>query len=163
MCARCACPSVGALDDLTREHDAVVELIENSSAASASRDARSAVRLCQDLSGILTPHTAVEEEGLFPAMARDHADHVGVLHAEHDRIHRVVRSVAHGQLTEGWPTRLDEALQLLRTHIRKEEDGVFPAALATLTTADWITVDRIREHVGSYVRPATACRTCSPT
>lgn len=29
-----------------------------------------------------------------------------------------------------WPSRLTEILQLLREHILKEQDGVFPAALA---------------------------------
>lgn len=33
---------------------------------------------------------------------------------------------------------------MLRGHIFKEQDGVFPAALASLTAADWEIVDAAR-------------------
>jgi hypothetical protein len=50
-----------------------------------------------------------------------------------------------------WPDRLAAALTILRAHIHKEQDGVFPAALASLGTADWETMENIRARVGSLV------------
>lgn len=52
----------------------------------------------------------------------------------------------------GWPGRLAEALDVLREHIFKEQDGVFPAALATLSTADWDAVDAARVAATADVR-----------
>jgi hypothetical protein len=48
----------------------------------------------------------------------------------------------------GWPERLDRALAILRGHIFKEQDGVFPAALASLSVADWELVEAARTRAG---------------
>jgi hypothetical protein len=50
-----------------------------------------------------------------------------------------------------WPGRLADTLQMLREHIRKEQDGVFPAALAGLGIADWEAVEAVRARVGSLL------------
>lgn len=49
----------------------------------------------------------------------------------------------------GWPTLLGETLDMLREPILKEQDGVFPAALARLGTADWVAVDALRARTGT--------------
>jgi hypothetical protein len=49
-----------------------------------------------------------------------------------------------------WPTRLLGALDLLREHILKEQNGLFPAALTTLDTADWVRIEQVRASVGSF-------------
>jgi hypothetical protein len=41
-----------------------------------------------------------------------------------------------------------EMLALLREHILKEQDGVFPAALAFLDAEQWEAVEAIRARVG---------------
>lgn len=44
---------------------------------------------------------------------------------------------------------------MLREHILKEQDGVFPAALATLGTEEWEAVDKVRAEAGTALpRPA---------
>jgi hypothetical protein len=40
-------------------------------------------------------------------------------------------------------------LDLLREHMLTEQDGVFPAALISLTAEDWDAVDAVRARVGS--------------
>jgi hemerythrin-like domain-containing protein len=45
--------------------------------------------------------------------------------------------------------------ELLREHILKEQDGVFPAALAALSPEEWDAVDAVRSRVGSSL-PATS-------
>ncbi len=43
---------------------------------------------------------------------------------------------------------------MLRDHILKEQDGVFPAALADLGTEDWEAVEAVRGLAGgALVRP----------
>ncbi len=40
-------------------------------------------------------------------------------------------------------------MALLRDHIPKEQDGVFPAALANLSTEEWEAVEATRIKAGS--------------
>ena len=54
----------------------------------------------------------------------------------------------------GLPGLPHQALQLLREHILKEQDGVFPAALASLGTADWAASEAVRARVGSLLPSA---------
>ena len=54
-----------------------------------------------------------------------------------------------------WADRLPEVLALLRDHILKEQDGVFRASLATLSTEQREAVEALRAEAGSALsRPA---------
>ncbi|MFF6813666.1 hemerythrin domain-containing protein [Streptomyces sp. NPDC012403] len=118
MCEYCGCQSLTAIDDLTREHDAVVDLIGH------VRDA----------------HRAGD------------TDRTAALEAEHRRIEAVREEAAAGTPRDvTWPDRLMGALDLLRGHILKEQDGVFPAAPAVLSTEQWEAVEAVRARVGSRV------------
>jgi hemerythrin-like domain-containing protein len=144
------------IDDLTREHDAVVNLIGDVRAANADGDATRMARLAQQIAAILRPHTEVEEQGLFPALADEFPDHVKALQAEHRRIESVLGEAAAGTPTDpGWPTRLVDTLKMLREHILKEQDGMFPAAMTSLGTAEWEAVDAVRTRVGTLVPPTS--------
>jgi hypothetical protein len=74
---------------------------------------------------------------------------------EHRIIERVLAESAEATPTDPtWPDRLKHALWVLREHILKEEDGVFPAALATLSAPEWDQVDAVRSRVGTSIDPA---------
>ena len=104
---------------------------------------------------LLTPHTAVEEQGLFPALAGEFPDHVATLRAEHCTVEAVLDEAADGTPTDPtWPLRVTEALYLLREHILKEQNGMFPAALTSLDPADWDTIAAVRDRVGTALEPA---------
>lgn len=150
MCEYCGCQALTAIDELTREHDLVVNLIGDVRAAHAAGDVAKMAQLARQITTILDPHTQVEEHGLFPALADEFPDHVAALQAEHRRIEAVLAEAAAGTPDDpGWPQRLMDALRMLREHILKEQDGVFPAALATLRTADWEAIEAIRAGVGN--------------
>ncbi|MEU1810675.1 hemerythrin domain-containing protein [Micromonospora aurantiaca (nom. illeg.)] len=150
MCEYCGCRSVTAIDQLTREHDTVVNLIGDVRAAHAAGDAVRMAELARRISAVLAPHTEVEEHGLFPLLADDFPDHVAALEAEHRRVEAVLGAArTEVPADPGWPQQLMETLELLREHILKEQDGVFPAALTTLSGADWDSVDAVRARVGS--------------
>jgi hemerythrin-like domain-containing protein len=150
MCEYCGCQAVTAIDDLTREHDLVVNLVGDVRAAHTGTDTARMADLARQITAILEPHTHVEEHGLFPALAADFPDHVTALQADHRRIEAVLRDAAAGTPADPtWPGRLIDALDLLREHILKEQDGVFPAALANLDPADWDTIDAIRAKAGT--------------
>jgi hypothetical protein len=152
MCEYCGCQAVTAIDDLTREHDFVVNLIGDVRAAHAATDTARMAELARQIAAILGPHTQVEERGLFPALAADFPDHITALTAEHRRIDAVLGEAVAGTPREPtWPGRLIDILNLLRTHILKEQDGVFPAALTYLDPADWDAIDAIRTKVGTLL------------
>ncbi|WIX98048.1 hemerythrin domain-containing protein [Amycolatopsis mongoliensis] len=150
MCEYCGCQSLTAIADLTREHDEVVTLISHVRAAHAEGAVAKMAELAGRITTILGPHTAVEEHGLFPALAADFPEHVAELTSQHRVIEAVLGEAAGGVPADAtWPARLLEALHLLREHILAEQDGVFPAALSHLATADWEAIDEVRRRVGT--------------
>ena len=159
MCEYCGCQALAPIDELTREHDAVLGLISHVRAARADGDTGQMAELAQQIAAVLGPHSEVEEQGLFPALEADFPDHIATLKAEHQRIEAVLGEASAGTPADpAWPGRLTAALQMLRQHIFAEQDGVFPAALATLKTADWETVEAVRARAGSPTAPAAARR-----
>ncbi len=150
MCEYCGCQEVAAINELTREHDMVVSLISDVRLAHRRTDVTAMAELARQIASVLGPHSQVEERGLFPALVGEFPDHVAVLEAEHRRIEAVLGEAADAPPTDPtWPARLMGTLDLLREHILKEQDGVFPAALTTLGPADWDAVDAVRARVGS--------------
>lgn len=150
MCEYCGCQALASIDELTREHELVLNLI---SQVRADTDLPQMMDLAQRIAAVLGPHTLVEEQGLFPALASEFPDHIAVLQAEHRRIDAVLAEAAVGPPQDpAWPERLAGALTVLRRHIFKEQDGVFPAALASLRTDDWEAVETVRARAGSPLR-----------
>jgi Hemerythrin HHE cation binding domain len=150
VCEYCGCQALAAIDELTREHDVVVNLIGEVRVAHAAADTALMAALARQIAAILGPHTQVEEHGLFPALAADFPDHVSALQAEHGRIGAVLDEAGTGVPADPtWPARLVDVLRMLREHILKEQDGVFPAALTTLRVHDWEAVEAVRARAGS--------------
>ncbi|GAB3159724.1 hemerythrin domain-containing protein [Microbispora hainanensis] len=155
MCEYCGCQALIAIDELTREHDVVVDLIGDARTAHAAGDVDTMAAIARRIAVVLGPHTEVEEHGLFPAMAVEFPDHIAGLEAEHRRVEAVLGEAEHGTPADpGWPPRLLDILNLLRAHILKEQDGVFPAALACLNTAEWEAIEAVRARVGTPVQAA---------
>ena len=145
MCEYCGCQALSPIEELTREHELVLSLISDVRAARASGDVPRMASLAQRIAAVLDPHTQAEEQGLFPALAPDFPDQIAVLEAEHRSVDAVLARASDGPPADpAWPDELAEALAVLREHIFKEQDGVFPAALASLRPADWEAVEAAR-------------------
>jgi hemerythrin-like domain-containing protein len=154
MCEYCGCQQIAVIDELTREHDAVVAILGSVRGVLAAGRLDDAAACCRELLALLGPHTAVEEDGLFPELADEYPDHVVALRAEHREIEGVLAEAVDGPPTDPtWPGRLERIAFLLREHILKEQDGVFPAALSTLDGDQWERVEQVRARAGS---PLTA-------
>jgi hemerythrin-like domain-containing protein len=155
VCDYCGCQALGAIAALTAEHDAVVNLAGEARRAVESGDLDRAANRARAIAAVLAPHTVVEETALFPAMAEDYGDHVTGLLEEHRIIERVLAESAQvTPIDPTWPERLKHALWVLREHILKEEDGVFPAALATLSAPEWDQVEAARATAGTATDPS---------
>ncbi|GIF00937.1 hemerythrin domain-containing protein [Paractinoplanes rishiriensis] len=152
MCEYCGCQAVTAIGDLTREHDHVVALIGDVRVAHTAGDTDRMAGLARRIAAVLAPHTAVEEQGLFPLLAAEFPEHVATLELEHRQVEAVLGAAADGTPADpGWPDRLITTLEVLREHILKEQDGVFPAALTSLSGSDWDGVNAVRARVGSLL------------
>lgn len=150
MCEYCGCQQIAVIAELTREHDAVVSAIGTVRAQLTDGDLLAAVDTCRRIAELLGPHTVVEEEGLFPAMSDGFPAHVEALRAEHRQIEAVLSECAGGVPNDpSWPARLVRTMHLLREHILKEQDGVFPAALASLDSTEWERIEGIRARAGT--------------
>jgi len=152
MCEYCGCQDVAAIGELTREHDLVVDLIGDARSAYRDDDVPGMAQAARRIAEILGPHTRVEEDALFPALAGAFPDQIAALEAEH-RVVEPVLAEAAGAVPDdpGWPRRLMAVLDVLRAHILKEQDGVFPAALAELSTQAWESLDAVRVRVGGIL------------
>jgi len=150
MCEYCGCQQIAVIGELTREHDAVVALISQVKSSLADQHLEEVVASCRQISCVLAPHTVVEEQGLFPEMEDEFPDHIEVLRSEHREIENVLGE-ATGRVPDDptWPDRLLGTLRLLREHILKEQDGVFPAALAALDADQWERIESVRAQFGS--------------
>lgn len=150
MCEYCGCQQITTIAELTREHDAAVELVGQIQTALRGQHLEDVATRCQQILDILAPHTVVEEEGLFPEMADEFPDHIAALRAEHREIEKVLGEVADGLPDDPTlPDRLLAVLNMLREHILKEQDGVFPAALAALDSDQWERIEALRAQVTS--------------
>ncbi|MFF2210668.1 hemerythrin domain-containing protein [Streptomyces antibioticus] len=157
MCEYCGCQSLASIDELTREHDEVVRLISHLGPAHRAGDVAGMAGVARRIADVLGPHTQVEEHGLFPVMAEEFPEQIAVLEAEHRHVESVLAEAADGvtPADPDWPHRLIAAMALLRDHILKEQDGVFPAALAALATEDWEAVEKVRATAGSPLSRTT--------
>ncbi|MDX3716287.1 hemerythrin domain-containing protein [Streptomyces europaeiscabiei] len=156
MCEYCGCQALETIDELTQEHDEVVRLISHLRLAHEDGGVVRMAEVAREIARVLGPHTEVEEHGLFPALAAEFPEQIAALETEHRRIEAVLAEAGGPYLTDPtWPDRLMEAMAMLRDHILKEQDGVFPAALANLSTEEWEAVEAARATAGSTLsRPA---------
>jgi hemerythrin-like domain-containing protein len=159
VCEYCGCQAIEVIADLTAEHDRLRELSRDLSDAARSGDLRAARMLTDPMRAILGPHTAVEESGLFPALADAFPEQIAVLTGEHRAIDAVLAELAEGAPATGWTDLVLAALSQLFEHILKEQDGVFPAALAAFSVHDWNGVAAVRSAASSGIGVGQTAKT----
>jgi hemerythrin-like domain-containing protein len=146
MCEYCGCQELDVVAELTAEHDRLRGLGRHLAAAVDAGDPLAAQPVALAMGEVLGPHTRVEEAGLFRALYADFGPKLDALVDEHRGIDAALAELAAGTPTPGWQVRTRQVLAQLFDHILKEQDGVFPAALATLTAADWESIVRVRDR-----------------
>jgi hypothetical protein len=149
VCEYCGCQQIEELGELTREHEEIRGIAREAMDA-GSPDA--AVAAVQRLLAALGPHNRVEEDGVFAAMAAQFPEHTDSLRADHQEIGDLIAAF----LTDpAERAPLYRAVDLLFEHILREQDGLFPAALAYLGPADWDGIDRLRAQTRGRGFPLT--------
>ena len=139
MCSYCGCRNIPMIAQLNAEHDAIVNSSYALEIAFRDQDVEAARVACKELGELLHPHTRREEYGLFAEMKKDElfTDHVASLCAEHAELDSELEAIEAGDLAS-----IPKMLTLLNNHIDREENGLFPAALAYLDDTQWDTIHR---------------------
>jgi hemerythrin-like domain-containing protein len=139
MCSYCGCRNIPVIATLNAEHDAIVNSTYALQMAYRDQDAESAKAAGKALAELLHPHTRREQDGLFAEMKKDDlfTEHIASLCAEHDALDAELELIAAGDLT-----RIVPMITLLNNHIDREENGLFPAALAYLDDDQWDVIQR---------------------
>lgn len=134
MCSYCGCRANTVIARYSAEHDEIVNAMGVLRRAASAGDRDAAGVAAGDLAGLLDPHTSSEERSLFAELRRDaeFTAHVDGLCAEHREIDAALARVIEGDLAAAGMLE-----DILRRHIDKEENGLFPAAVIALDGPAW--------------------------
>jgi iron-sulfur cluster repair protein YtfE (RIC family) len=123
--------------DYIAEHERVTNLGGDAVRAIDAGDLAKARRCVDAMALGLDSHWKGEENGLFAVMARDeeYADYIAPLVQEHRELADFLAGVDLSRTED--QERLRHEVIELDEHISKEEDGLFPAALTSLSGRDW--------------------------
>lgn len=144
MCEYCGCRSIGIIGRFSAEHEEIVNATGSMRRAAARGDRDATTDAVAALAALLDPHVRSEERSLFAELRPD-PEFSGVIDrlcAEHTDIAAALQQVAAGDLASAINVE-----KLLRDHIDKEENGVFPAAAIALDGPAWDRVDQ-RDQAG---------------
>lgn len=137
MCTFCGCREIPLIREFVAEHEATLELAADAAAALREGAVLRARGRLDLLARQLDAHWRGEEEGLFAAMHEDpqYAEYLDELVTDHRRLRALLGEADPAVALDR--ARLLAAFDELRTHIAKEEDGLFPASLTSLSGAQW--------------------------
>lgn len=152
MCDYCGCRDAAAIDELSIEHEQVLDLVYSLRRHAQQREHDRAGQVAAALSELLAIHTAKEEEGLFSELrASWGADpRLDELAREHRYIDHLVTSVARGR--PGWEEAALRLADTLSDHVMAEETDLFPYALYELRDAAWARIDAIHRRLAAADR-----------
>lgn len=124
--------------DFVAEHEQALDCADDILRALDRRDRPAVTHLLSEMHALLRPHWQGEENGIFEVMAareQQYADYVRPLIGEHRELAQLLATVDVSTADGEHAVRV--AFDELRGHIRREEDGLFPASLTALAGDDW--------------------------
>ncbi|WP_433789677.1 hemerythrin domain-containing protein [Actinoplanes sp. CA-252034] len=137
MCHYCGCRETPLIRDYIAEHERAINLGGDAVRAIDDGELAKAAELLGAMAVELRSHWQGEEKGLFAVMGRDElfAEHIDPLVREHRDLEALLGAVDLSDPTD--QGRVRDAVFELHEHIAKEEDGLFPASLTTLSGDEW--------------------------
>jgi iron-sulfur cluster repair protein YtfE (RIC family) len=137
MCQYCGCRDMPLIRDYISEHAYILNLGRQAVHAIDRGELDVASQQLGEMAAELKTHWRGEENGLFAVLVREEmfAEHIAPLVREHRELDDLLATVDLAENVGQHAVR--EAVEELFEHIRKEEDGIFPAALTSLDGADW--------------------------
>ena len=148
MCEHCGCRGVEPIARLMDEHYRLLDLSGRARGHLAAGDQQAATALLREMGDLLGRHTRREEDGVFAALKADgeFADAVLELEGEHDDLDAALGAL--DAQSPDFAARVEVLLADLAEHIEKENLGVFPVAVVTLSASGWDLVSRAEATSG---------------
>lgn len=140
MCEYCGCRDIPLIGRLSEEHYEAVDALGSLRRAIESGVATDVAEASGHLAGHLFVHNDSEEAGLFHELAKDEyfAPTITELIAQHRQFRALVDRIEGGD----WDA-YHELEQVLRHHIDREENGLFPATAVAVDGETWAEIDRL--------------------
>lgn len=147
MCDYCGCRRHAPIEELSEEHEELLELgYRLRRLAREGAPAEALELLEQRLVPLLRAHTAKEERGLFAQLRStwEADDRLDALVSEHRAMDAALAVVRRGGL--GWTAALEALLADLSEHIMAEETDLFPYAAYDLGADQWRAVEEVHSE-----------------
>lgn len=159
MCSYCGCNAITTIGRLMDEHVDVVNATGLLRRACEASDAAAVTQHADIVARMLAPHYDAEEVGLFAVMkeATEYGDYIDGLCVEHETLDGLLARVTGGEYS--LVTAFEDAL---RSHIDKEDNGLFPGAAVSLTGPDWERVVALEAPIVGAGTAASACDHAHP-
>jgi iron-sulfur cluster repair protein YtfE (RIC family) len=138
MCHYCGCRQIPLIRDYIAEHERVTDVAGEAVRALDGGDLATARRCLGEMASELASHWRGEEDGIFRVMAARepaYAEYVAPLVEEHRELAELLATVDVAAPED--QGRIRVAVAELLEHISKEEDGLFPASLVSLSGEEW--------------------------
>jgi hemerythrin-like domain-containing protein len=134
VCSYCGCESVEVVGRFMGEHVDIINATGDLRRATEAGDAAPVHDAVLTVRRLLDPHAEAEEAGLFAVLAEDpeFTDHVHGLCREHHALHQLLDRVDAGS-----HVLFPVFEKMLRAHIDREENGLFPAAAIAFAGPEW--------------------------
>ena len=151
MCEYCGCRGVAPIAELMDEHSALVDQAQDVRQALSSEDPATAMSRLIALVAHLDRHVQREEEGIFRAMrgTGEFVDEVDELESEHRDFAATIAGLDVGSPNFG-PT-VTRLLDDLDQHVEREDLGIFPVSVVTLSANGWAIVDEAHDRSPSFL------------
>lgn len=148
MCDHCGCRDEPAVDDLSREHETLLDLAYLLRRLASEGDHEAAVDLVgRELAPLLHRHTRKEELGLFTQLRASWAadSQVSELVGQHRSVEAQLEVIRAG--ADGWQDTAAALVADLDAHVLEEEVDLFPYAVYLLDEVQWGAVADVHEQV----------------
>ncbi len=156
MCDYCGCRRQPVIDELSDEHEHLLEHVSQLRRLSRSGSHDEVAEILRvHVVPALAVHTTKEERGIFTELRRSWVadDRLDALVGEHRAIEELIGRILAAEID--WRPLVRELADDLAGHIVDEETDLFPYALYELTPGQWEAVESLhralREHEATTV------------
>jgi hemerythrin-like domain-containing protein len=137
------------------EHTALVDQAQTVRQALSAGDPAAAMSRLTALVAHLDRHVQREEDGIFRAMrgTGEFTDEVDQLEAEHRDFASTIARLDAG--APGFGATVTTLLDDLDQHVEREDLGIFPVSVVTLSAKGWAIVDKAHSRSPSFLLDPT--------
>jgi len=151
VCEYCGCRGVAPIAELMDEHSALVDHAHEVRQALSSGDPAAAMSRLTGLVAHLDRHVQREEDGIFRAMrgSGEFVEEVDELEAEHRDFAATIAALDSD--ASDFAATVTRLLDDLDQHVEREDLGIFPVSVVTLSAQGWAIVDEAHSSSPSFL------------